>query len=111
MDPLGANVNTIETAGSLGSETQSKRMELLAAFNLKYRCHLEYENQPSETTLSLVVKQRARRTIEFVPLSRVTSAADGRTSIIEPIRLGRASPFLVDTAMLNVGGGPQTQRF
>ena len=87
----------------LGSDTQSKRLVLLEALNNKYRCHLEYENQPSEATLSLVLKQHARRTIEFIPLSRVTSAADGRTSIIEPIRLGRASPFLVDTSMINVG--------
>ena len=88
----------------MGSETQSKRLELLKAFNGKYRCRLEYGKQPSEATLSLIVKQHARRTIEFVPLSRVTSAADGRTSIIEPVRLVRAPPFLIDTAMLNVGG-------
>ena len=93
-----------ETTEVLGSETQSKRLTLLEAFNNKYRCHLEYENQPSEATLALVLKQHARRTIEFIPLSRVTSAADGRTSIIEPVRLGKSSPFLIDTSMINVGG-------
>ena len=93
-----------EATGVLGSET-SKKLELIDAFHKAYRCHLDYENQPSGATLSLILKQQhARRTIEFVPLSRVTSAADGRTSIIEPVRSGQAPPFPVDASMLSMEG-------
>ena len=78
-----------------------KRIDLLTAFHARYNYHLEYDSQPSESTLKLITKQHSKRTIEFAPLSRVTSAADGQNSIIEPIRLGGSSPFLVDTSMVN----------
>ena len=97
-----------DAIGSIGTHT-SKRIDLLTAFRAKYNYNLEYDSQPSDNTLSLIVKQRAKRTIEFAPLSRVTSSADGRHSIIESIRLGKASPFLVDASMLNVGGGGSSE--
>ena len=100
---MGESKQPNDTTERLRVDAQSKRIMLLEAFNTKYRCRLEYENQPSDATLSIILKQHARCTIEFAPLSRATSA-DGRTSIIEPVRLGKSSPFLVDTSMINMGG-------
>ena len=75
---------------------------MITAFREKYNYLLEYDSQPSGASLSLIAEKQEKRTIEFAPLSGAASAADGRRSIIEPVRLGKTSPFFADTSMLNV---------
>ena len=60
------------------SENTDRRGELLVAFRLKYNFGLEVELQPSDNTLKLLLKLHARRSGDFLSLSKVTNLLDAR---------------------------------
>ena len=74
--------------------TKYSKSELLAKFNTRYNVPLSLENQPSEATLTLIAKLHARRSCDFVPLSKITNAADNRDLNLEPTRI-RGAPFSI----------------
>ena len=59
------------------------------------------ENQPSESTLSYLVKLHEKRSAEFFPLSRVTNFADGRDIKIEPTKI-KGAPFMLDNGAISL---------
>ena len=74
-----SNTSAIQTVG--GYETQllgDKRNELIESFYESYQFRAVLENQPSDATLSLMVKIHARRALEFAPLPKAASAVDGK---------------------------------
>ena len=70
------------------------KSELLAKFNTRYNFPLSLENQPSEATLTMIAKLHARRSCDFVPLSKITNAADNRDIALEPTRI-KGAPFSI----------------
>lgn len=93
------------TCGTLGYEFNlpaDRRDELLEAFFLRYHFCLSLENQPSDATLALTAKVRARRTAEFIHLSKVSGAVAGQISAIEPIRPNKDPRILIDTNVTQV---------
>ena len=74
--------------------TKYDKSDLLAKFNTRYNFPLSIENQHSEATLTLVAKLHARRPCDFVPLSKVTDAADNRDLQLEPTRI-KGTPFSI----------------
>ena len=74
------------------------KADLLVKFTAMYNAPLTLENQPSEAALALVAKLHARRACDFVPLSKVTSAADHRDVNLEPTRI-KGTPFLLPQSL------------
>ena len=81
------------------SLTQDKRNELLAAYIKRYQSTPQLEQQPSEATLNILIKRHARRSTEFVQLSKVTNMIDGRDTFSEPLKLGKHLSINLDGAM------------
>ena len=92
-----------EAADLLSSVTPiaaDRRSSLLSRFFERYGYRLVLENQPSDATLQLMIKAHERRTPEFIPLSKITSAVDSTVSAIEPMRISKTSPILIETNLM-----------
>ena len=72
-----------------------KRMSLIRAFYERYSYRLDLANQPSEQTLSILLKLHQRKSAEFAPLSKVSNALDNKDVRIEPTRI-KGTPLLID---------------
>ena len=81
------------------SLAQDKRSELLAAYTKKYHSTLQLEHQPSEATLNILIKRHARKSLESIPLTKVTNSLDGRDSFSEPLKLGKHLSINLDGAL------------
>ena len=81
------------------SLAQDKRNDLLAAYTKRYQSTLQLEQQPSEATLTLLIKRHLRRSADFVQLSKVTNMIDGRDCFNEPLKLGRHLSINLEGAM------------
>ena len=68
--------------------TDDRRGLLIRFFGIYGNCSVR-ENQPPDATLQLMVKARAGRSAEFIPLSKITSAIDSTVSTVEPMRLSQ----------------------
>ena len=75
---------------------KDKRSKLLGIFRQRHGFIPPLENQPSESTLSHLVKLHEKRSAEFFPLSRVTNFADGRDIKIEPTKI-KGTPLCLTT--------------
>ena len=50
-----------------------------------------------------MVRAHSRRAAEFIPLSKAVGAADDQISPLEPLRMSKASPILIDANLVQVG--------
>ena len=66
---------------------QNERVELLSIFFERYNFQIPLGNQPSDPTLLLIIKARQRKSCEFIPLSKVSNAIDGRGLKIDNARV------------------------
>ena len=81
--------NTPETTGIDLALSNDKRSELLAGFRVRYNVGLPIEYQPSDATLEISMRTHARKSAEFIPLSKVNNLIDGRDFHSEPVRLSK----------------------
>ena len=77
-----------------------KKGDLLTAFTTRYNFSLPLEIQPSDNTLLLVAKMHDRRSGEFIPLSKISAAADVRDLRLEPTRI-MGTPLFLDQNTAN----------
>ena len=75
---------------------QNKRVELLSLFFSRYNFQIPLENQPIDPTLLLVIKAHQRRSCEFLPLSKITNAIDGRDLKIDNTRVRLNAELTLD---------------
>lgn len=87
---------TIEISGA-----NDKKAGLLRAFFNKYHHKLELQNQPSEQTLSILLKMHKTRSAEFIPLSRVANAFDNKDLRVEPTKIP-GTPLMLDSNTLQM---------
>ena len=82
------------------SDTQalaSKKCELLETFFKRYDWRLPLDLTPSDSTFQIIARVRKRKSTEFIPLSRVTSAAETRDITVEHVRIkGTNGDLLID---------------
>ena len=75
----------------------ARKVELLQVFFQRYDWRLPLELTPSDSTFQVVARVRKRRSAEFIPLSRVSSAADIRDVQVGHIRIkGTNGDLLLD---------------
>ena len=79
--------NDVSDAGE-SQALGAKKAELFELFNQKYGYRLPIELIPGESTFSLLVRAHKAKSCEFIPLSRVSSASDGRSELsVEHVRI------------------------
>ena len=71
--------------------------DISECFCRTYRYRLAHGNQPSMT---LMIKVHARQAAEFMPISRISSAVEGRVSALEPVRLRKSPPTLIGSIIV-----------
>ena len=76
--------------------TQNRRVELLNKFFERYNFQIPLENQPSDPALLLVIKAHQRKSCEFIPLSKITNAVDGRDLKIDNTRVKLNAELTLD---------------
>ena len=75
----------------------AKKVDLLEVFFNRYDWRLPLDLTPSDSTFQIVARVRKRRSAEFIPLSRVTSAADIRDVQVDHVRIkGTNGDLLLD---------------
>ena len=75
----------------------AKKVELLEALSQRYDWRLPLELAPSASTFQIIARAHKRRSAEFIPLSRVASAADIRDAQVGHIRIkGAYGDLLLD---------------
>ena len=77
----------------------TKKTDLLEEFFSRYDWRLPLDLTPSEATFQILARVHSRRSLEFIPLSRVSSAADTRDVTVDHVRIkGTNGDLLIDPA-------------
>ena len=72
-----------------------KKSELLEPFFQRYDWRLPIDLTPSDATFQILARAHKRRSAEFIPLSRVSSAAETRDVVVGHIRIKGANGDLL----------------
>ena len=75
---------------------QNRRVGLLNKFSERYNFQIPLENPPSDPTLLLIIKAHQRKSCEFIPLSKVSNAIDGRDLKIDNTRVKLNADLTLD---------------
>ena len=87
--------NTDENATTLvPAIPESERSALTAAFAVKYNSTLFLGELPSEGAFNLAFRAHSRRSADFILISKIVNAIDGRDTKLEPHRI-TVAPFLL----------------